>query len=104
MSGATTAAWVGAAIAGAGAIASNVQANKQARQQRRAAEQAEQQARRADEQSRQAMRKQNAQQADVGSILAQNQNEMLSGGSTLLTGAQGVAQDKLNLGKGNTLG
>lgn len=80
------------------------QSNKQARQQRRAADQAEQQARRADEQSRQAMRKQNAQQADVGSILAQNQNEMLSGGSTLLTGAQGVEQDKLNLGKGNTLG
>lgn len=83
---------------------SSYQGNKQARQQRRAAEQAEQQARRADEQSRQAMRKQNAQQADVGSILAQNQNEMLSGGSTLLTGAQGVEQDKLNLGKGNTLG
>ncbi len=80
------------------------QGNKQARQQRRAADQAEQQARRADEQSRQAMRKQNAQQADVGSILAQNQSEMLSGGSTLLTGAQGVEQDKLNLGKGNTLG
>lgn len=80
------------------------QGNKQARAQRRAAEQAEQQARRADEQSRQAMRKQNAQQADVSGILAQNQNEMLSGGETLLTGAQGIDEKKLNLGKGNTLG
>lgn len=80
------------------------QANKQARQQRRATEQAEQQAKRAEEQSRQAQRKQNAQSADVSGILAQNQNEMLSGGETLLTGAQGVDNKKLNLGKGNTLG
>lgn len=98
------AAWVSAAVGAASAVANTYQGNKQARAQRRAANQAEQQARRADEQSRQAMRRQNAQQADVGSILAQNQNEMLSGGSTLLTGAQGVEQDKLNLGKGNTLG
>lgn len=92
------------AIALASAAASTYQGNKQARAQRRAAEQAEQQARRADEQSRQAMRKQNAQQADVSGILAQNQNEMLSGGETLLTGAQGIDEKKLNLGKGNTLG
>ena len=80
------------------------QGNKQAQAQRRAAEQAEQQARRTDEHARQAQRKQNAQQADVSGILAQNQNDMLSGGSTLLTGAQGVDNSKLNLSKGNTLG
>lgn len=80
------------------------QANKQARAQRRATEQAEQQAKRADEQSRQAQRKQESNQADVSGILVQNQNEMLSGGETLLTGAQGIDNKRLNLGKGNTLG
>ena len=79
-------------------------ANKQARAQREATLQAEQQAKKADEQSRQAQRKANAQQADVSGILGQNQNEMLSGGDTLLTGAQGIDNAKLNLGKGNTLG
>lgn len=79
-------------------------ANKQARAQREATAQAEQQARRAEEQSRQAERKANAQQADVSGILAQNQNDMLSGGDTLLTGAQGIDPKKLNLGQGNTLG
>lgn len=92
------------ALSAASAGVSAYQGNKQAKEQRRAAEQAEQQARRADEQARQAQRKQNAKQADVGGILAQNQNEMLSGGSTLLTGAGGVDNTKLNLGKGNTLG
>ena len=98
------AAWVSAAVGAASAAANTYQGNKQAREQRRAAEQAEQQAKRAEQLSEQARRKQEAQQADVSGILAQNQNEMLSGGETLLTGAQGVAQDKLNLGKGNTLG
>lgn len=98
------AAWIGAGVAAASAVSQNYQANKQARAQRRATEQAEQQAKRADEQSRQAQRKQNAQQADVSGILAQNQNEMLSGGSTLLSGAQGVDNKQLNLGQGNTLG
>ena len=92
------------ALSAASAGVSAYQGNKQAKAQREAMRQAEEQARRADEQSRQAQRKQNAKQADVGGILAQNQNEMLSGGSTLLTGAGGVETDKLNLGKGNTLG
>lgn len=92
------------ALAGASAGVSAYQGNKQAKAQREATRQAEEQARRADEQSRQAQRKANAQQADVSGILAQNQNEMLSGGETLLTGAQGIDEKKLNLGKGNTLG
>lgn len=86
------------------AASSASSANKQARAQREATAQAERQAMKAEEQSRQAERKANAQQADVSGILAQNQNEMLSGGETLLTGAQGVDPKKLNLGQGNTLG
>lgn len=92
------------ALALASAGVSAYQGNKQAKAQREATRQAEEQARRTDEQARQAQRKQNAQQADVSGILAQNQNDMLSGGSTLLTGAQGVDNSKLNLSKGNTLG
>lgn len=88
----------------ASAATSSRAASKQARAQREATAQAERQAMKAEEQSRQAERKANAQQADVSGILAQNQNEMLSGGETLLTGAQGVDPKKLNLGQGNTLG
>lgn len=92
------------AVAVAGAAASAYSANKQAKAQKQAMQQQEQMAKAADEKSRQAERKQNAQQADVSGILAENQNQMLSGGSTLLTGAGGVDPNKLNLGKGNQLG
>lgn len=93
---------IGAAIVGA--AASIYSANKQAKAQERAMRQQEQQAKKANEQAKQAERKQQSNQADVSGILYQNQNALLSGGSTLLTGAGGVDQDKLNLGKGNKLG
>ena len=93
---------IGAAIVGA--AASIYSANKQEKAQERAMRQQEQQAKKANEQAKQAERKQQSNQADVSGILDQNQNALLSGGSTLLTGAGGVDQDKLNLGKGNKLG
>ncbi len=93
---------IGAAVVGA--AASIYSANKQAKAQERAMRQQEQQAKKANEQAKQAERKQQSNQADVSGILDQNQNALLSGGSTLLTGAGGVDQDKLNLGKGNKLG
>ncbi len=93
---------IGAAVVGA--AASIYSAEKSAKAQERAMRQQEQQAKKADEQAKQAERKQQSNQADVSGILDQNQNSLLSGGSTLLTGAGGVDQDKLNLGKGNKLG
>lgn len=95
---------LGAAVAVAGAAASVYNSNKQARTQKQAMQQQEQMAKAADEKSRQAERRQNAQQADISGILSENQNSLLSGGSTLLTGAGGVDPTKLNLGKGNQLG
>lgn len=93
---------IGAAVVGA--AASIYSAEKSAKAQERAMRQQEQQAKKANEQAKQAERKQQSNQADVSGILDQNQNALLSGGSTLLTGAGGVDQDKLNLGKGNKLG
>lgn len=105
MSGGTTAAlWGMAAVTAASAISSNYQANKQAAAQERATKQAEKQAREAAEQSAQETRRRQSNQADISGILSQNQNSMLSGGSTLLTGAGGVDAKRLNLGGGSTLG
>ena len=101
MSGAIIA---GAVIAGASAAASVYSSNKQAKAQRRAMEQQERLAKAEAEKAQQAERRQNANQADVGSILAQNMDSALSGGSTLLTGAGGVSNKDLTLGGGNKLG
>lgn len=99
MSGGTVGAYiVGGAIAAASAAASVYSSNKQAKAQEAASKRAEQQAK---EQAAQ-QRKQGGQSADVGSILDQNTNAGLSGGSTLLTGAGGVGD--LNLGAGGKLG
>lgn len=92
------------AVAVAGAAASVYSANKQARAGRDAAKQAERQQQKVAEQARQDERKQNAQQADISGILQGNIDSSLSGGSTLLTGAGGVSNDRLNLGAGNKLG
>ena len=104
MSGATTAMWVGAGIAAAGAAASIYGAEKQADAQRDATRQAERQAQQTAERSRQEQRRQNAQQADVSGILQQNAQAASGGGSTLLTGASGVQNSQLNLGQGSMLG
>lgn len=92
------------AVAVAGAAASVYSASKQARAERGAAKQAERQQKKVAEQARQDERKQNAQQADISGILQGNIDSSLSGGSTLLTGAGGVSNDRLNLGAGNKLG
>lgn len=105
MSGGTTAAmWGMAAVAAAGTAASVYSANKQAKAQDRATKQAEENAKKTAEQSAQATRRQQSNQADISGILAENQNSMLSGGSTLLSGAGGVDSKRLNLGGGSTLG
>ena len=95
---AAAAMWAAGAMAAAGAAASVYSGNKQAKAQEAASKRAEQQA----AQQRQQQRKQEGQSADVGSILDQNTNAGLSGGSTLLTGAGGVGD--LNLGAGGKLG
>lgn len=103
MSGGTVGAYiVGGAIAAASAAASVYSSNKQAKAQEAASKRAEQQAKEQAAQQRQKQRKQGGQSADVGSILDQNTNAGLSGGSTLLTGAGGVGD--LNLGAGGKLG
>lgn len=98
MSGATTAAIIGAAAA------TMYSANKQAKAQDRATRQAEENAKKQAEQSAQATRRQQQNQADVSGILAMNQNGGLSGGSTLLSGAGGVNKNQMSLGGGSTLG
>lgn len=98
MSGATTAAIIGAAAA------SMYSANKQAKAQDRATRQAEENAKKQAEQSAQATRRQQQNQADVSGILAMNQDSGLSGGSTLLSGAGGVNKNQMSLGGGSTLG
>lgn len=102
--GATAAVWAGVAVAAASATVSAYQNHQSAKQQRNAARKAEQQAKETKEMSAQENRRQNAQEADVSSILEQNANAGLSGGSTLLTGAQGVKKDEMSLGGGSTLG
>ncbi len=104
MSGGTTAMWIGAGIAAAGAAASIYGAEKQADAQRDATRQAERQAKQTAERARQDERRQNAQQADISGIMAQNAAAGASGGTTLLSGASGVKNSQLNLGQGSTLG
>ena len=98
MSGATTAAIIGAAAA------TMYSANKQAKAQDRATRQAEENAKKQAEQSAQATRRQQQNQADVSGILSMNQDSGLSGGSTLLSGAGGVNKNQMSLGGGSTLG
>lgn len=94
------AALIGAALVGAGA--SMYSSNKQVKAERAASKQAERQQQKIAEQARADERRQN--KADVSGILQDNINSALSGGRTLLTGAGGVSNDRLNLGAGNKLG
>lgn len=98
-----TGAIIGMAAAAAASAATSVySSNKQAKAQEAASKRAEQQAKAAAAQQRQQQRKQEGNSANVGSILEQNANSALSGGSTLLTGPSGVGD--LNLGSGGKLG
>lgn len=100
---AAAAYWAAGAIAAASAAASVYSGNKQAKAQNRAARQAEQQANEEATRQRQQQRRQEGQSADIGSILDQNSNSGLSGGSTLLTGAGGVKDNQMSLGGGGSL-
>lgn len=99
-----TAMLIGAAISAIGAGASIAQGMETSRQQKNAARKQEAQAKKANELSAQETKRQNSSEADVSSLLEQNSKAGLSGGSTLLTGAQGVDKSKLSLGGGSNLG
>lgn len=90
------------ALVGAGMSAYS--SNKQARAQRAATKQSERNQQKIAEQARADERRQNQNKADISGILDANSDAALSGGSTLLTGAGGVSNDRLNLGAGNKLG
>lgn len=98
---------MGLIMAGSAALSSRSQSRAAARQasaQKEAAQQAKQQAERQAEQQREAMRMQNTKEADISGILQDNTNDLLSGGSTLLTGAAGIDNSQLTLGKKSALG
>ena len=97
---ATTAIAISAGVAAVGTAASVMASNKQARQQKAAAKEAQRNNEITQTKAREDMRRQNAKEADVSSIYEQN----LSGGSTLLTGPEGINNSDLTLGKGNKLG
>lgn len=105
---ATTAVAISAGVAAVGTAASVMASNKQARQQKAAAKEAAKEAQRNNEitqtKAREDMRRQNAKEADVSSIYEQNLDQNASGGSTLLTGPEGINNSDLTLGKGNKLG
>lgn len=102
--GASAAIWVGVGVAAASATVSAIQQHEASRRQKNANRKAEQQARETKELSAQENRRANGNEADISSILERNQDAGLSGGSTLLTGAQGVDKSKMNLGGGSSLG
>lgn len=101
---ATTALAVGLGATAVGAAASMYSSNKQARAQKAAAKEAERNNEITQAKAREDMRRQNAKEADVSSIYEQNLDQNASGGSTMLTGAGGIANSDLTLGKGNKLG
>lgn len=101
---ATTAMAIGLGATAVTAAASLYGSHKQASAQKKAAAQAEKQNALTQQQAREDMRRQNAQEADLSSIYEPNLDAGTSGGSTMLTGAEGIANSDLTLGKGNKLG
>ncbi len=97
---ATTAVAISAGVAAVGTAAS-VMAS---RQQKAAAKEAQRNNEITQAKAREDMRRQNAKEADVSSIYEQNLDQNASGGSTLLTGPEGINNSDLALGKGNKLG
>lgn len=104
MSGGVSGALALGAMTVAGAATQIYSSSKQARAQEAATKQAEQNAKQEAERQQQAQRRAEGNNADVTSILQAAQDATLSGGSTLLTGAGGVSNDKLSLGGGGKLG
>lgn len=102
MSGVALGISAAAAVIGAGVSA--YQNDRSMHQQRIANQKAEARAKETAERSAQETRRQNGREADISSLLEQNSNQGLSGGSTLLNGAQGVDKSKLSLGGGSSLG
>ena len=102
MSGAISATTAVAISAGVAAV--GMASNKQARQQKAAAKEAQRNNEITQTKAREDMRRQNAKEADVSSIYEQNLDQNASGGSTLLTGPEGINNSDLTLGKGNKLG
>ena len=98
MSGAAIA---GVAAAAIGAAASIYSSNKQAKAQKRAADQQAQIAAQNRHDQQVAFNKQNQGEVDTSQIL--DQNSGASNSPTMLTGAGGVDQKKLNLGGGSSL-
>lgn len=93
---------VSAAAGGVQAEQSNSAQRRGLRRQGQAQQRAEANAASQRRESQVQQRRANRKQADIGGILA---GELGQGGlgSTLLTGPQGVASDRLRLGKGTTL-
>jgi len=100
----TVAAIIGAVATVAASAASVYNGTKQSHAQKSAARQAEKQNEINQQKAREDMRRQNAQEADLSGIYEQNLDPGASGGSTMLTGAEGIANSDLTLGKGNKLG
>lgn len=102
------AAFIPAVVSAAAAVGSTiVQANSaksQATMQAASLQAQERQTQAAAEKERQALAKANEKTADSNAILRQIQDDNLSGGATLLTSAQGIGEDDLQLGRGNRLG
>lgn len=98
---------MGLLMAGSAALSSHTQsraARSQASAQKQATEEAKRNAEKQAEQQREQMRMQNQKTADISKILGDNTNDMLSGGQTMLTGAAGVDDQDLTLGKKSALG
>ena len=100
MSGATAAAWVGAAVAAGSAIANNYQQNKQNRQAKAAAAEQKRQSDLALAQQDQDFNRVNRQQANIEGLLDANTQQ---GTGTSLTGIGGAKIDPLKLGGGSGL-
>lgn len=99
MSGAALAVGAAAAVAGVGA--SIYSSQKQAKAQRRAADQQAQIAAQNRHDQEVAFNRENQKEVDTGALL--DQNSGASNAPTLLTGVGGVDQKKLTLGGGSSL-
>lgn len=95
-----------AALAGTyGAVDAHQGAIKGRREQRKAQAQAVAQATSQSKKADQAQRSANQNQPDVTSLLTAEQTDRLKGrNSSLLTGSQGIAPDRLKLGRQSLLG
>lgn len=102
---ATVAAVVGATAAVAGAGASFINGQSQAKQQKKAASQAEENANKLYAQQDQELNRKNARKPNTDALFAGNQIEGQQGATgTMLTGPSGVDPSSLSLGKNTLIG